>query len=980
MSDDIWTALVRGVLAFGHTRVAGFVGTAFKDAGSFVASLAEDPVAQTPETKSRFTQLKKDIDTAAPVVEQLMEAIKPKIAEAKTAIGHVADELGAETFTMEAAARAATEFAFLLKAVDDALLIVADKISRGSDGAVQPAMKAAIAGMTEPWKRPFRGIGVETKTAFDDVAKQLLDVNNASQKLADRVSFSRAEKLLKLSFAKEDRKSFGALSLEQTELFAFLSYKEKAIVGIKLNTKLAAGLRSDKLVEKVIPAGADPEAESSMITLDTDRGLSFGDGKNRKLSLPTRFSSPVVELREFAIGLPADDGADAGRIEISATVAGKIGSIIGGVIEGTGVTVRWQENGADRFAIEPLLPTGIGMRIDAGIVKGGGFIKRADKEYSGILDLKIGEIRLTAIGMLVTDPFSFVVLLSVQFMPAIELSFGFTLNGLGGILAINRRIATDVLQKGIQDGTANALLFPESPIDAAKTILDKVREAFPPQEGGFVVGPMAKLGWGSQAGFVSAKLGLMIGLPDPKIVLLGALQVAVPSVKVDEKLRIVDLHAEILSVITPEYISFFLGLSNSKIAQMAITGDIGLLIRWAGGAEFALSVGGFFPGYSMPAELTGLRRIKIDLSPAKWLQLYVEAYFALTPNSVQFGGGIHLEAKVGPAKGKAWLTLDALFKWAPRFYFEVRITAGLSISVWGHDFANVGFEGTLKGTTPWRIHGTATIDVWFLPTVHFDIGPFSWGDSDNAEQLTLSPLTLVATALKEDSAWMPQLPPGTDTIARFILDDVTPLLVHPLGMLEVKQLLVPLDTKLDRIGSAKVTANRVSLVEPMVQNVEADIASPSVDQFSPGEFQQLSEEQQLSSPSFVQMNAGMRVAATAAPVSGPSTSVAYEWETRYPHRPGTGRMIHPAVFGPRWNALSLRTNAVSTSARLYRNPYIIDPEPIELRDSGLREARHRFDLSAVSIGAGLMDFSTASELQAVSGVGAELELLAAGVL
>jgi len=977
MANDIWTALVKGTLAFGHTRAAGFVGDAFKDAASFVAVLADDPVAKTPETKIRFDKLQQDIQDAAAAAKPVVDAVKPKIADAKTAITKMADELGTDPFTLEAAARAATELAFVLIAVDEALLIIADKISRDQNNVVQPAIKDAIAGMTEPWKRPFRDIGAGTRTAFDEVARQLLDINNASQELAKQVSFVREQKLIKLSLKKLEKRSFGALSIEQTEFFAFLSYQDKAVVGVKFKTMLTAGLRSDKLLEKVIPAGADPSAEATMITLDTDRGLSFGEGKNRKLTLPARFSFPGIELREFAIGLPGDEVEARDRLEITATVAAKIGAVIGGVVEGTGVTIRWHEDGADRLSIEPRLPTGLGMRINAGIVAGGGFIKREGKEYSGILDLKIAEIRVTAIGMLVTEPFSFVVILAIHFAPAIELSFGFTLNGLGGLLAINRRIATDELRKGIRDGTAATLLFPENPIDAAKTILEKVRTVFPKEEGAFVVGPLAELGWGSQAGFVIAKLGLMIGLPDPKVVLLGALQVGVPSAKVDEKLRIVDLRAEIYGEFTPEYVLLRVGLSNSKLGQMAISGDLGLLIRWAGGADFALSVGGFFPGFPAPPELAGMRRIRMDLSPAKWLEIYVDGYFAITANSVQFGGGIHLHADVGVAEGRAWLTLDALFKWAPRFYFEVRITAGFSIAVLGHDFANVSFEGTLKGTTPWWIHGRATIDVWFLPTVHFDIGPFQWGEVDAAPQPLLSPLSIVAAALSEDRAWTPQLPVGADTLAHFVRDDDTPLLVHPLGMLEVKQLQVPLDTKLDRIGSAKLTANRVTLATPLVQGEAASVASQAMDQFSPGHFQQLSDEEQLSRPAFVTMPAGMRVAATAAPASGPATSVAYEWDTFFPQEETPGRFQHAALFSSRMTDVSLRTGAVSVAARTHRNPYSGDPAPIALRDSSLRTVGQRADLSAIGAAAGAITFSAAAELR--DAPGADLELLALGV-
>ena len=63
--------------------------------------------------------------------------------------------------------------------------------------------------------------------------------------------------------------------------------------------------------------------------------------------------------------------------------------------------------------------------------------------------------------------------------------------------------------------------------------LDKVRTIFPAQEGSFVVGPIALLGWGSQAGFVVAKVGIILTLPDPKLILLGAVLIGVPSADFD---------------------------------------------------------------------------------------------------------------------------------------------------------------------------------------------------------------------------------------------------------------------------------------------------------------------------------------------------------------------------------------------------------------------------------------------------------------
>src|SRR4029078_12121127 len=154
----------------------------------------------------------------------------------------------------------------------------------------------------------------------------------------------------------------------------------------------------------------------------------------------------------------------------------------------------------------------------------------------------------------------------------------------------------------------------------------------------------------------------------------------VPSTEVKESLRIVNLHAEILGEFTPDYLLFIISLTNSKIAGIAISGDIGLLIRWNGGANFAMSVGGFFPKYTPPPELADLRRMMLQLSPpVAGLSVRAEGYFAITANSLQFGGKVTVIADFGPISGQAWLGVDALFHWTPHFYFIFIVDAGIEI-------------------------------------------------------------------------------------------------------------------------------------------------------------------------------------------------------------------------------------------------------------------------------------------------------------
>ena len=306
------------------------------------------------------------------------------------------------------------------------------------------------------------------------------------------------------------------------------------------------------------------------------------------------------------------------------------------------------------------------MSADAGVIRGGGFLYHKNYEYGGVLDLRLGTIGITAIGLVGTDPFSLVLVIGVEFFPAIELSWGFTLDGVGGLLALQRRIDSDALRKAIVSHGADTILFPKDPVATAPTILSTLHDIFPFQDGGFVVGPIVELGWGSQAKMVVVKLGVAISLPDPKLVLLGSMRVAVPSTELPPELCITNLNAELFGEITTDYFLLIVGLVDSRVGNITISGDVGVLVQWGGSPEIAISIGGFHPHYSPPPLLTGLRRVSIDMSPAIFVTLHAEGYFALTSNTVQFGVQVRLIADIGIASGEAWIGLDALFRWARR--------------------------------------------------------------------------------------------------------------------------------------------------------------------------------------------------------------------------------------------------------------------------------------------------------------------------
>ena len=103
---------------------------------------------------------------------------------------------------------------------------------------------------------------------------------------------------------------------------------------------------------------------------------------------------------------------------------------------------------------------GATLTVGTSVVTGGGYlsIDQEKGEYAGLLELSIqNKIALKAIGILtVTKPgqppnFSLFILITAEFNP-IQLGYGFTLNGIGGLLGVNRTMVLEAMQAGLKSG------------------------------------------------------------------------------------------------------------------------------------------------------------------------------------------------------------------------------------------------------------------------------------------------------------------------------------------------------------------------------------------------------------------------------------------------------------------------------------------------------------------------------------------------
>jgi hypothetical protein len=982
---DVPTALLQQLLTFVEGRVQSLLSTTFKDASSLASELRAG--AATTDLQTKIQNLVNDLAANALPVQDLATVVQGFAADAQLAANQIGPLLATSPFSLAQAGQVAGKLAVVANDLAAAINAIADYLVNLDPSKPQPDIKDDTLGITSPWSAAFRSLPAGAGSLFDGFASQLLGLAGATTKLTSALSNDRTNQEISAKLVSSGERTpvpaVPTLSLEGISLAAFLDYGAEPSIGIRASAMVNTGLRTDGLLEQIIPATA-PKAQSAPITVqvDTASGLSLGTGGSPRLMLQTSFDWPGIELRDVGLAVSNQRG---GQLDLTATVAGSLAGVINIVVEGGGVRIGLLSSAAPGtlpITVALLAPDGAGIQVNAGLVTGGGFMQQVNGEYGGTLALRLTEIGITAIGLLSTSPFSLVLVIGLEFFPAIELGLGFTLNGVGGLLALERSVASDALRQTIVDGSADEILFPRDPVAAAPTILATLHNLFPQQAGAFVVGPIAELGWGSQAKLVTAKIGVAISLPDPKVILLGALRIAVPSTELPPDLCIIDLNAGIIGEVTSEYTFLAAGLTNSRVAGVAISGDVALYLSWGSSPDVAITVGGFHPHYSPPPLLTGMRRISLDLSPAVLVTLHAEGYVAVTSNTLQFGAQVRLSADIGIASGEAWLGLDVLFRWAPHLFFEADINAGISIEAFGETFANIGLTGHLQGMTPWMLEGTATVDVWYLPTIHFDVGPFTWGPDSSPEEPQVSPLDIVADALTPDQAWTPRLPSGAETLVRFKEDGAAGLLVHPLGGVEMRQIKVPLEFQIDHIGKSPVTSHRVNLDSPLLGGIAAGAVSHVEELFALADFVDLSDDDRLGRPSFEPKPAGAQMVATAGPLSGAAVDDTYQWETIFPHEPGLDTPPSSQLFIG-IASMVLRSGSVARASRARGSAYTTPTDPIRLSPAGTKEIRRGSDLAAVpdvTVRATTADAArTLADMRKQLGASTDLELVSAGI-
>ena len=624
----------------------------------------------------------------------------------------------------------------------------------------------------------------------------------------------------------------------------------------------------DGFLAKILPEDGVSVDFEILIGLSSNEGFYFQGSAGLEVVIPTHIDLGPIGVENLTIGVIPKDGDIP--VNLGASIKANLGPLKA-VVENMGIktTFSFPGSGGNIGPLDVALgfkpPNGIGLSIDAGVIKGGGylFFDFEREEYAGALELVFSEwIALKAIGLVTTKMpdgskgFSLLVIISVEFGTGLQLGFGFTLLGVGGILGLNRSVNIDALSEGIRTGSVNSIMFPENIIENAPRIISDLRRFFPTTADIFLVGPMAKIGWGTPT-LVSVSLGIILEFPTINITILGVIKVALP----DENVPILRLQVNFIGRFEPQnkLLWFYAELYDSRILFITLEGGMGVLVNWGDQANFVFTVGGFHPRYSPPPlPFPEPPRLAINLLNTPVAVIRVEGYFAVTSNSVQFGARVDVRFGLSEFGIEGHFAFDALFQFNP-FFFSFSLSVSFSVKVFGIGLFSVGFSGLLEGPTPWHIKGKGHIKLLFFKIkVPFE---HTWGEDKNTDLPPVEVLPFLVQEINALTNWQAVLPKGRNILVslRKLGDDAADALVlHPVGFLNISQRKVPLNLVLEKFGNQQ--PSDVSELSLEVAGGWAKLEDTK-EQFAIGQYKKLDGSKQLSSPDFEYQNSGLKVSA-----------------------------------------------------------------------------------------------------------------------
>ena len=506
-------------------------------------------------------------------------------------------------------------------------------------------------------------------------------------------------------------------------------------------------------------------------------------------------------------------------------------------------------------------PDGIGISIETPVVKGAGLISYDKSEGTLFSALSLEVLKKFTVGCIVDADlgvkdghcFSLVALISTSFSPGIPLGMGFSLNGVGGCLGLNRMYDADAVSGGVRSGVFGSVFFVDNVMNHLTEMKTAVKQFFPEKKKQFFLGVLCKICFEP---VVTCEFGLLIQAPNPmSIGIVGAL-----------KVRVGDTNLIKINVYFFGDIDFDKGLRfdasivDSEIVGLKLEGDMAFRLFWGGPYKgFGLSIGGFHPAYKPEEGLKfapNMRRLSLSLN-YDIVKIKLETYLAVTSNSFQIGA--HLDLQVGWKKFGliGYAGFDALFVFKP-FRFSFSLEVGVAVMVGSAKLFSVDLALSVEGPAKWRVKGKAYFTVLFIPVkCKFSL---AWGDSPKEERKATIAVwkDVLLPELLRDNNWITSSAEQNNDGKE---KDVNAMLtLQPNDTFSYNQSAVPFDYPMGLCNDAlpeDFTSFRLKKVSIIADNKEFSLETSYLNNdFAPSLYKELSNEERLSNPSYESVTSG----------------------------------------------------------------------------------------------------------------------------
>jgi hypothetical protein len=441
------------------------------------------------------------------------------------------------------------------------------------------------------------------------------------------------------------------------------------------------------------------------------------------------------------------------------------------------------------------------------------------------------------------------------------------------MVGYNRGMDPEAMRAGVRAGTIENVMFPKDPLKNLPKIIETLESYYPFSKDQFIFGPFCQITWCVPT-LIKLNIGLLIELPDPvRIAIIGTLHAKLPK----EDAAIISLNAAFLGLIdfNAKMLSFDASIYDSYLGygklKFSIEGDIIFRLSWGKRKAFVYSMGGFHPAYKVPTDLAIPSKIK-RMTITIWKdnpKLVLTHYFAITSNTVQFGGALDFLYKKWGFSVEGGLWLDTLFQFSP-FMFIVDIGAKLAVKRGSTNICSVGLGMTLSGPNPWHAKGYAKFSIWIVSfKVTFDK---TFGDKHEIPLEESTVLPQFFDALEDRANWKGtslEKSTGGILISIYSSDAEIPV-VDSCGYVEVNQEVIPLDYDINRFGTTiPRDVQKVRVTDVWIGKTVASptLVSESFDDsmtyvmtdFAKSQFTAMAEDEKLTAPSYEPFKSGVKI-------------------------------------------------------------------------------------------------------------------------